>query len=421
MVERDFGPMRPFGALTPVDEALRRLLDAVAPLTEAEGVPVIEALGRVAAETMRASGPVPMFARAMMDGFAVRHADVAAASEETPVTLRLLGAIHAGGAPEPIAAGECRQIATGGMIPEGADTVVQVELTHKLNEGEVQFLAPREAGANISGPGADFAAGDAAVHAGTIYTPAHCGAVASLGLARTWVLRKPRVAIWGTGDEVQPAGTRLTTGQIHDSNGPTLGALTLQHGGAPTLHGAMPDDLEEISAALDDPDAEIIVVTGGTSVGERDLVARAIHDKCDVLFHGLQVKPGKPTLAATRNGTLVVGVPGNPTSGLMMSYIFFVPALRKMAGLPPWEPERVDAILTGDVRSPAGKRQYYSVRLERDAGGDDGDGGGAARAVPNFKGSGVISSMSEADGWIVIDPEHDHLAAGTPVTVYLFG
>lgn len=410
---RDFGPMRPFGALTPVDDALRRLTDAIAPIGEAEGVPVIEALGRVAAETMRASGPVPMFARAMMDGFAVRHSDLIGAGEGSPIALELLGAIHAGGASEPIGPGQCRQIATGGMVPAGADTVVQVELTNKRSDTSIEFLASAAAGANISGAGADFAEGDAAVHAGAVYTPAICGAVASLGLARTWVVRRPRVAIWGTGDEVKPAGTRLQTGQIHDSNGPMLGALVAQHGGAPTLHGALPDDLEQIAGALDDHGADIIVITGGTSVGERDLVAQAMHDHCEVLFHGLQVKPGKPTLAATRHGTLVLGVPGNPTSGLMMSYIFLVPAVRKMAALPAWTPTAIDAVLSGDVKSPAGKRQYYSVRLTH-------DGAGPVSAEPSFRGSGVISSMSQAHGWIVIPEDTDRLAAGTPVTVHCF-
>ncbi len=414
MAERDFGPMRPFGALTPVDEALGRLMDAIQPIAVAEAVPVIEALGRVAAETMRAPGPVPMFARAMMDGFAVRHADVAGAAEASPSTLALLGAIHAGGAAEPIGAGECRQIATGGMIPEGADTVVQVELTHKLRDDAVQFLSTVKPGANIAEAGADFAIGDAAVQAGRIYNPAMCGAVAALGLARTWVVRKPRVAIWGTGDEVKPAGTRLETGQIHDSNGPALGALVAAHGGAPVLHGALPDDLEQIAAALDDDDADVIVITGGTSVGERDLVGRAIHEHCEVLFHGLQVKPGKPTLAAMRGTTLVVGVPGNPTSGLMLSYILLVPALRKLAALPAWEPDAVEATMASDVKSPAGKRQYYTVRVTR-------AGDGATLAEPSFRGSGVISSMSEADGWIVIPPETDRLTAGSPVSVQLFG
>jgi molybdenum cofactor synthesis domain-containing protein len=408
MTERDFGPMRPFGDLCPVEQALDQLLAAIEPLTEAEAVPVVEAVGRVAAETVTAPVPVPGFRRAMMDGFAVRATDIAGASADQPMGLQLAGVVHAGSQGGPLEAGFCYQIATGSPLPAGADTVVPVEQTHRASDDRIQIHTALPEQANIAEVGADFAAGDVAVAEGTVCTPAICGAIACVGLARTWVIRRPRVAIWGSGDEVRPAGETLQYGQIHDSNGPALGALVAQHGGIATLHGALPDEGDAIGEALVARDGNVVLITGGSSVGERDLVARVIAERAEVLFHGIAVKPGKPTLAAMLDGRLLLGMPGNPASCLMMSHLLLVPALRRLAGLPDWKPRVVPATLVADVKSPAGKRHFYSVRL-------DGD-----RAVPAFKGSGAISSLSQADGWIEIPAEVDRLAADTPVDVRLF-
>lgn len=408
MASHDPGPMRPFGALLPFEEARARLLDAVVPLDEAEGVPVAEAVGRVAAETLTAREPVPLFARSMMDGFAVRTADVAGASEAAPTRLRLAGVVHAGTQAGPVEPGTCCQIATGGPIPRGADAVVPVEQTHRVSADVVEVVEGVQAGAHIASAGSDFAAGDEAVRRGQSCTPAICGAIAALGLGRTWVVRRPRVAIWGSGDEVRPAGETLLYGQVHDSNGPMLGALVTQHGGVASLHGALRDDPGALAAAFDARRVDVVLVTGGTSVGEKDLVARAIAERADVLFHGIAVKPGKPTLAARMGRTLVFGLPGNPTSCLMMSYALVVPALRRLAALPEWEPIEVDAALATDVKSPPDKLQFLPVRLDDD------------RAVPAFRGSGSISSCSQADGWIEIPAGVERVPAGALVTVRLF-
>jgi molybdenum cofactor synthesis domain-containing protein len=401
--------MRPFGGLVPFEEALERLLAAVPPLDEAEGVAVAEAVGRVAAETLTAKEPVPTFARSMMDGFAVRAADVAGATTDRPVRLRVAGVVHAGTQAGPVEPGGCCQIATGGPLPRGADAVVAVEQTHRVSADLVEVRSGVEAGGHVAAAGSDFGAGDVAVRRGQVCTPAIVGAVASLGLGRTWVLRKPRVAVWGSGDEVRPAGEALLFGQVHDSNGPTLGALVAQHGGVARLHGALRDDPAALAAAFDARGVDVVLITGGTSVGEKDLVARAIADRAEVLFHGIAVKPGKPVLAARMGRTLVVGLPGNPASCLMMGYALVVPALRRLAGLPPWEPLEVDTTLAAAEQSPRDKRQFLPVRLDAEE-----------RAVPAFRGSGAISSLSAADGWIEIPAGVTHLAEGADVVVRFF-
>ena len=408
MSPRDPGPMRPFGELLAFEAALARVLDAVTPLDEAEAVPVAEAVGRVAAETVTVREPIPGFARAMMDGYAVRAADVAGATPAAPARLQLAGVVHAGRQAGPVELGGCCQIATGGPIPRGADAVVPVEHTHRAGADTVEVHDACEPGAHIAPAGSDFAAGDVAVRKGAVCTPATCGAIAALGLARTWVVRRPRVAIWGSGDEVRPAGEVLLYGQVHDSNGPMLGALVAQHGGTARLHGALRDDAAALAAVFDARGGDVVLVTGGTSVGEKDLVARAIAERGEVLFHGIAVKPGKPTLAARLGATLVVGLPGNPTSCLMMSYVLVVPARRGLAALPPWEPREAPATLAADVKGPQGKRYFLPVRLA--------DG----HAVPAFRGSGSISSCSQADGWIEIPPGADRMPAGTPVVVRRF-
>ncbi len=411
----DHGPMRPFGALMPVAEAAARLLTAVRPVEEAEEVPIADAAGRVAAAELLAEDPVPRFARAVMDGYAVRAAGGLPA--DWPWRLVLAGAVHAGETPPPVRAGECVQIATGAPLPPGADTVVPVEETHR-DGGTVLVLRAIPAGANVSPAGADFQEGDLVVGQGDALTPARVGAAAAAGAAALRVYRRPRVAIWGSGDEVRPPGASLGPGQVHDANGPALAALVRAHGGTPLAGGTLPDREDAVEAALGGGSgADLTVVTGGTSVGERDLVGRVLGRLAEVLFHGLAVKPGRPTLGARVRGQLVLGLPGNPTSCLQMAYVFLVPALRRMARLPDWAPTRVRAVLSDSVKSPPDKHHYFSVRLAAESGAQPR----LPRAVPAWKESGTISSLSLADGWIEIPVGVATLAAGAEVEVVLFG
>ena len=400
--------MRPFGALTSVEEALARLLAACAPVAGTETAAPAAAAGRVCAAAIVARQAVPAFARAVMDGYACRAADVAGAGPERPTKLRLAGVVHAGGTGRALADRTCVQIATGAPLPPGADAVVPVEDTRREGDA-VHVLRAAAPGANWSPAGADFRAGDVAVDAGEVCTPARIGALIAAGASAVTVRRRPRVAILGSGDEVRPAGTALQPGQVHDSNAPMLAALVAAHAGEAEPRTALPDAPEAVAAALAAIPADLLVLTGGTSVGERDVIGQVLAREGTILFHGIAVKPGKPTMAARLGDRLVLGLPGNPTSCLLMAYVCLVPALRRLAGLPAWAPARARARLAAAIRSPADKRHYVPVRLESDV------------AVSTMKESGTISSCSRADGWIEIPVGTGGLPAGAEVDVVRFG
>lgn len=401
--------MRPFTHTLSLEEALARLATVAVPVDEVERVALDEAAGRVVATPAIASRDVPPFDRAAMDGYAVVAADLAGASDEMPVPLPLVGAIYTGDAPAArVAPGTVMEIATGAPLPAGADAVVMVEDTRREDD-RVWFHRRPTPGQHIARRGSDLRAGEAALAAGDALTPARLGALAAVGLAAIDVYRRPVVAIASTGNELVDAGEPARPGQIYDINRHTLKALVEQHGGVARLHRSAADDLDLLRQAVDAMrDADLVVLSGGSSVGERDLVVDLVHERGAVVFHGIAVKPGKPTLLATLGRQLLLGMPGNPTSCLSNGYILLVPLLRRLARLPPWRPERVRAPLATTIVSRAGRHQFYSVRLE--------DG----RVYPAFKGSGEITSLSRADGYIEIPADADGVEEGREVVVTLF-
>lgn len=401
--------MRPFTQTLSLDEALARL-EAVATTVEGtERLALDEASGRVVAQSAIATRDVPPFDRSAMDGYAVLAADLSGATDLAPVGLALAGAVYTGDAPtarmEP---GTCFEVATGAPVPAGADAVVMVEDTSREGN-QVRFRQPVRLRQNITSRGSDVRAGEAALSAGDLLTPARLGALAAVGLAVVDVYRKPVVAIASTGNELVEPGQPAGPGQIYDINRHTLKALVEQHGGVARLHRSAADDLDGLRQAIDGMHAaDLIVLSGGSSVGARDLVVDLVRERGEVVFHGIAVKPGKPTLLATLGRQLLLGMPGNPTSCLSNGYILLVPLLRRMARLPAWRPERVRAPLATTIASRAGRHQFYSVRLE--------DG----RVHPAFKGSGDITSLSRADGYIEIPANVDRVDEGTEVVVTLF-
>ena len=390
--------MRPFGALLPKEEALALILDAAAPLARAEHVPLAEARGRVSAEDVRAPHDVPPYARATMDGYAVRAADGSAPRRVTGELFagaRVLPAVDPGGAV---------RIATGAPVPPGADAVVRVEDADE-RDGTLTTRVQTRAGAHVDPAGADLLAGALAVAKGARLTPARLGVLASVGRADVRVAARPRVAVVVTGDELLDVGAPHDPHRIHDSNGTTLRAL-LEDAGALVTTVRARDEIDALRSTLraSASACDLVVVTGGASVGARDLVVDALDE---TLVHGVRVKPGKPLLVGRVGGILVVGLPGNPTSALSNAALFVVPALRQMAGLPPEAPRVRQAVLSTRV---AGERERYlflPVRLEGEC------------AHPTFKGSGALTSLSESDGWIGV-PEGATLAAGARVRVTLW-
>jgi molybdenum cofactor synthesis domain-containing protein len=307
-----------------------------------------------------------------------------------------------------IAPGQCAEIATGAPLPDGADAVVMVEQTSRSGD-EVRFTAAVIPGQHVGLRGADLAAGDPVVRPGDLLGPAKIGALLAAGVTRVDVFGKPTVALVSTGDEIVEPGERLEPGQIYDVNRATLAAIVAQHGGAPAPLAIVGDDLAAIDTALRHAAAhDVIVFSGGSSAGDRDLVQDVLKANGTLAFHGIAVKPGKPTAFGRVHGKPCFGMPGNPTSCLSNGYLFLVPFLRRIAQLPPWEPRTIDAPLSRAISSTGDRHQFYTVRLT-EAGNE-----------PAFKGSSDITSMANADGYIEIPIGVTELAAGTVVRATLF-
>ncbi len=402
--------MKPFGKLVPRIEAVRIIDENVRRTARVEVVPLEEASGAVLAETLVAGFDVPPFDRSAMDGYAVRAEDIAGASEKNPVRLRVIGTVHAGEPfGETVLPNTCVEIATGGPMPLGADAVVMVEYT-RLDGLLVEVQKEARLGDNVAPRGEDIQRGEIVVREGEQLTPGKLGAAAALGLTSVRALSKPWVAIYSTGTEVVAQGQPLGEGQIYDINSFTLEAVIAANGCVPIRKGLIKDDPESLLRALREAATyDMAVFSGGSSVGARDLFAEIVMELGRIHFHGLQVKPGKPTLFGEVMGTPMFGMPGNPTSCLSNAYVFLAPALRKMAGLPPAEPRSIKVRLKKGVHGDGEREQFYTVRL------DEG------RAVPVFKQSGDITSMAHADGYIIIPIGTRLLEEGAEVTVYLFG
>jgi molybdenum cofactor synthesis domain-containing protein len=401
--------MRPFKETIPLDEA-RAIIDrSIVPIVRVERVSLEHASGRVLAETITSSADVPPFARAAMDGYAVRTEDTAGASRATPRTLRCIEKVFTGQlAVQAVGPGQCIEIATGAPMPAGADAVVMVEETDS-DADAVRVFAQVSAAQNIGRQGADIQKGQVVLQPGTTLNASRVGALAALGLTSVSVFDKPRVAILSTGNEIVEPGQPLAPGQIYDINRFTLSAVVAEHGGVPVPYRIAADTMEDLSRSVDEClEQDVLVFSGGSSVGERDLILDVITAKGEMLFHGIAVKPGKPTAFGQINGRLVFGMPGYPSSCLSNAHILLAPALRRMARLANQIVRSITLPLAARVVSAPGRHQFYTVRIENGA------------AVPAFKASGDITSMSRADGYIEIAADVEVVAADELVEVKLF-
>jgi len=402
--------MRPIRDTIPLEEARALILAAARPVARIETVPLEAAHQRVLASAIVASQDVPPFTRAAMDGYAVVAEDTFGAGPFAPKVLRLLETVYTGQVPtRAVTRGGCSEIATGAPMPDGADAVVMVEETEKDEDGRVKVFSPVYPGQNVGRQGADIQAGQTVLSAGDYLTSSRVGAIAALGIERVDVFDRPRVAILSTGNEIVSPGRALAPGQIYDINRFTLGAIIAEHGGVPVPCPTSADTLDDLDRALEAALAEdAVIFSGGSSVGERDLILDAIAARGEVVFHGIAVKPGKPTLFGIVGGTPVLGMPGYPTSCLSNGYMLVVPMLRRMARLPEAVQRMVTLPLGQRIVSTTGRHQFYTVRVV------DGT------AMPAFKASGDITSMSQADGYIEIPAQTDIVEKGELVDVILF-
>lgn len=403
--------MRPIRHTIPLAEG-RAIVDrTIRPLDRREQVPVRQAHRRVLAADVVAAMDVPPFARAAMDGFAVRATDTSGATREHPRALTRVAQLFTGQVTTvPVGAGECIEISTGAPMPTGADAVVMVEETAPGDAWDlVQVLAPAASGQNIGRKGADIKTGQTLLDAGEWLEPARVGAIAALGITEVDVYAQPRVAILSTGDEIVEPGVALRDGQIYDVNSFTLAAVVSEHGGIPVPLRTASDSLDDLSRAVDEClSCDVIVFSGGSSVGERDLILDVIGARGEVLFHGLSIKPGKPTAFGVIQGIPVFGMPGYPASCLTNAYILMAPALRRIAHLPPAPPRTLSLPLASRIASAWGRHQFYTVRIAN------------GQAVPAFKSSGDITSMSRADGYIEVPADVQAIESGEQVEVVLF-
>ncbi len=403
--------MRPIRDTISLEEALATMLEAGAPVTRTERVPLEEAGGRVIAAPPAAAMDVPPFDRAAMDGYAVRAEDTFGAGRFDPKVLRCIEKVHTAQiATRPVGAGDCIQIATGAPMPIGADAVVMVEETERVaGSDDVRVQTPVYPRQHVGRRAADIAVGQPVLCAGDVLNPSRVGALAAVGTMAVEVYARPRIAILSTGNEIVAPGEPLGPGQIYDINRFTLSAIISAHGGVPVILPTAQDTVEALSAAIDSALAEdLLVFSGGSSVGERDLILDVLIARGEVMFHGVAVKPGKPTVFGQVDGKPVLGMPGYPTSCLSNGYLMLVPMLRRMARLPEYRPQIVRVPLARRIVSTTGRHQFYTVRIAEGS------------AVPAFKGSGDITSMAHADGYLEIPAQVDIVEAGELVDVKLF-
>jgi putative molybdopterin biosynthesis protein len=385
-----------------------------------ETIGLAAALGRVLARDITAPIDVPPFDRANVDGFALRSADTVGASDGAPLRFRLNGeVIVCGHAPAlEVTPGSATTIATGGMLPRGADAVVMIEHTDLVEERGMPAIDVRRAlapGQFISYAGSDIARGEVVLRRKTRLSSREIGMLAACGLAEIDVVRRPKVAVLSTGDELAAPGVALGPARVYDSNGAIIAAAVAEAGGEAVAFGALPDDETALEGAVRSALAacDLVVLSGGTSKGAGDLSHRIVSKLGDILVHGVALKPGKPLCLAVIDGKPLAVLPGFPTSAIFTFHAFVAPVIRARAGFAPEAVHSMEATVPVRIASELGRKEFVLVALTA---GDDGP-----VAFPTAKGSGAVTSFSQADGFLEVDALAAALDAGTRARVTLIG
>jgi molybdopterin molybdotransferase len=396
-----------------VDEALAEILSRFAPL-ECEERRLLEAVGQVLCRDVVSPFDVPPLTNAAMDGYAVRAADTAAAAESRPARLRVVEDLPAGRcATHRVEPGTAIRIMTGAPLPDGADTVVQFELTGE-GRGEprgdaVTVYAPCPPAINIRRAGEDLRGGEVTLAAGAPVRPAEVGVLATMGRTTAPVHRRPRVAILSTGDELLQPGQPWQPGKIYDANAFTLAAMVDRAGGVPLMLGAAPDRLDDLIARVDALEgADLLVTSAGVSAGDYDVVKQALTALGEVAFYQVRMRPGRPLAFGDLRGVPLLGLPGNPVASAISFELFGRPAIRKMLGYRGWARSEVEAVFAGSIDNYDRRRSFYRVTLND----------GVAR-LTGPQGSGITRSLALADGLMVVSEDTASVASGDRVRVWL--
>lgn len=393
-----------------VEEALRIILDHIK-ILDPEEVDILDCLDRILAEEIYSEVDIPLFRSSAMDGYAVVAADTVGALAGNPVYLEVIDDIPAGSLPKrPLSSGQAARIMTGAPLPAGADGVVMVEYTER-DDGQVKLFREVSPLENIREAGEDVAEGDLVLFEGTIIRPAEVGMLASLGKRSVSCLRKPRVAILSTGDEVVDIDQELSPGKIRNSNGYSLYAQVVRYGGIPVPLGIAPDDEGKIKRYIEQglSLSDMLVISGGVSVGDYDLVKGVMADLgAEMKFWKVAMKPGKPLAFGLIKGKPVFGLPGYPVSVLVVFEQFVRPAMRKMAGRKWLKKPEIEAELCEDIKKKPDRRNYFRGIVDKK------DGQYYARTT-GPQGSGMLSSMVKANALLIIPEGVNHLKAGEKV------
>ena len=409
--------MPEFIKLTPVYQALQILLKQLQVPVKSECITTINALGRVTAESIYTPIPLPPFPRCTVDGYAVRAEDTFGASESLPVYLRVIGEILMGNSPGfDINSGETGLIHTGGMLPESCNAVVMIEYTQQVGRETVEILRPVAVGENTIKVGEDIRFGEEVIPPGIRIRSAEIGGLAAMGIVEIEVAKKPVIGIISTGDEVISPEMKLLPGQVWDINSYSLSALIDQAGAIPKRYGIFPDQLnllEKISGkAIDECDA--LVITAGSSASARDLTASVITKlgSPGVLVHGVNIRPGKPTILAICNNKVVIGLPGNPVSALVIAGLFLVPVIESLLGISNvgLRPKLL-ARLKNNIPSLAGREDWVPARLLLNQQEN--------QVEPIFSKSNLIFSLVRANCLIRVPADATGISAGELVDIYL--
>lgn len=385
-----------------------------------EEVDLGEAGGRVAAAEIAAPEDVPSFLRASMDGYAVRAMDTFGATPGLPQYLEIRGSVPMGRAPAGVVApGEAWRIPTGGMLPQGAEAVVMVEYTNEMPDGTLEVRRPVAPGDNVLQPGEDVKAAEMLFPAGRALRPQDIGLLAALGVTRIKVHRRPRVAVLSSGDEIVPITEKPAPGKVRDANAFLAAAQVRESGGLPQIKGIVPDDQGALFAALAEAlrEADLVLISGGSSVGARDLTLAAIQDLpgAEILVHGVAIRPGKPTILADIGGKALLGLPGHPASAAVVMHVLGRPLVQRLAGLgenpSPWGGS-APARLSRNLAGASGREDFVRVRLRPE--------NHTLWADPLLGPSGLLSPLVKSDGLVIIPLGVEGLFKDDPVTVHLF-
>lgn len=404
----------------PVDEALEVLLRQSYRIVKTEKVKIENAYQRVLAEDIFSPEDLPGFNRSTMDGYAVYAEDTYGATDTSPAYLSVIGEITMGKAPEiKLSRGEAIQIPTGGMLPEGANAVVMFEHTNRIDETLLEVYRSVARGENIIRADEDIKRGELVLSKGHRLRPQDIGALAGLGITQIEVYKKPLVAIISTGDEIVPASSAIEPGKVRDINSFNLDGLLRQNGAVAKKMGIINDDLDLLRKVLDEAFkiSDMVLITGGSSVGIRDFTSRLIDELGNpgIVFHGVAIKPGKPIIGAVADGKPVFGLPGHPAAVTVSFESFVKPVLGIISGQNNAKNKvrpTVKAILTRNLSSSTGREDHIRVKLKVE--------NGIVKAIPVLGKSGLIKTLVEADGLVVIPKDCNGLYEGQEVEVRPF-